>query len=64
MPRKSKTRKLVRQAFREVTGVVPQSVRTVRMKKGPKAARKMQIAIALDKARRAGARIPRKKRRS
>lgn len=56
----SKSKDLVRKAFREVKGKVPDRVRVVEQKQGPEAARKMRIAIALDKARSNGARIPRK----
>lgn len=37
----------------------PVRVRETERKKGKKAAQKMKVAIALDKARRMGARIPR-----
>jgi hypothetical protein len=58
--RKSKTRQLVSEAFREVTGNVPARVKQTKRTKGAGAARKQQIAIALSKARKAGARIPKK----
>lgn len=41
-----------REAFQEVIVQPPARVKAVRRKKGKEAARKMQIAIALDKARR------------
>jgi hypothetical protein len=62
MPRKkmSKTKKKVRAAFREVHRKEPKVVKKTRRKKGAKAARKQKVAIALAKARRRGARIPKK----
>lgn len=61
MARKGKSKRLVKEAFDEVTGNVPSRVRQTRMKQGKKKARKMQVAIALDKARRKGTKVPRRK---
>lgn len=55
---KRRTRELTREAFREVIGNSPSRVKQVKRKQGAKAAKRMAVAIALDKARRAGARIP------
>ena len=56
----TKTRRLVRNAFREVTRNEPKAVKRTRRKKGARAAKKQRIAIALRKARRRGARIPKR----
>lgn len=54
MPKSKKER-----AFAEVFGKEPSRVKQVRRKHGKEKARKMKIAIALDKAREKGAKIPR-----
>ena len=51
---------MVKSAFHEVAHDEPKVVGQTRRKKGTKAARKQEVAIALSKARKAGARIPRK----
>lgn len=60
--KKSKTRKKTEAAFHEVAHNEPAAVAKTRKKKGKAAARKQEIAIALSKARRAGAHIPKKKK--
>lgn len=62
MTRKSKTRKKVEDAFHEVFHNTPTVVAATMAKKGPKAAQKQRVAIALDKARRSGAHIKRSPR--
>jgi len=57
--RPTKTRRILDRTFNEVKRNPPDRVRAVERKKGKKAAQKMKVAIALDKARRMGARIPR-----
>lgn len=47
--------KLLQRAFHEVKHNEPRAVAATRRKKGSKAAQKQKIAIALSKARRAGA---------
>lgn len=60
MPKKpSKTRQKVHRAFREVHRNEPETVKKTRARHGKAAADKQLKRIALDKARRAGARIPR-----
>jgi molybdenum cofactor biosynthesis enzyme len=59
--KKSKSRRLTDQAFAEVPYKTPAVVKQTAKKKGNAAAKKQMAAIALDKARRAGARIPKKK---
>lgn len=44
-------------AFREVNRYEPERVKVTRRKKGKKAAEKMKVAIALDKARKLGVKI-------
>jgi hypothetical protein len=58
----SKSAKKTRAAFREVTKKEPKVVAKTRAKKGAKAASKQKVAIALNKARAAGARIPQRGR--
>lgn len=58
---KTKTQKKVSAAFREVNKKEPTIVGKTREKKGSAAAKKQKVAIALSKAREAGARIPKKK---
>lgn len=53
----TKTRRLVRNAFREVARNEPRAVKRTRRKKGARAAKKQRIAIALSKARAKGAKI-------
>ena len=53
----TKTRRLKDSAFRELKRNEPKRVAQTRRKKGAKAARRQNIAIALDKARKKGARI-------
>lgn len=50
--------KLLQKAFREVKKNEPRVVAKTRKKKGPAAARRQKVAIALSKAREAGADIP------
>lgn len=57
----TKTRKLTDAAFAEVLYSPPKAVERTAKKKGKAAAKKQMTAIALDKARRAGARIPKKR---
>jgi len=59
-PKKPKTRKLLKQAFSEVKHNVPDVVKRTARKKGKAAAKRQMKAIALSKARRKGARIPKK----
>jgi len=54
----SRTKDLIREAFHEVKAKPPERVRQVRRTQGDKAAERMRRAIALDKARKNGARIP------
>lgn len=54
------TRQITRRAFREVNRNEPGAVKKTRKKKGKAAAERQRTAIALSKARRAGAGIPRK----
>lgn len=56
---KERSKRKVEAAFREVKRDEPSVVAKTRRKKGAKAAEKQKIAIALDKARKAGAKIPR-----
>jgi hypothetical protein len=58
--KKSKTEKLTEAAFREVHENEPSIVSKTRRKKGKEAAKEQKAAIALSKARRAGARIPKR----
>lgn len=60
MAKKSKTDRLKGEAFREVTGNVPSRVKQTKRTGGEKAARRQQVAIALNKARRKGAGIPKR----
>ena len=66
MPKKkkmTKTRRIVKAAFHEVHENQPKIVMHTIAKKGPEVGRKQKIAIALDKARRKGARIPKKRKK-
>jgi hypothetical protein len=54
----SKTKKKVRAAFREVHQNEPKAVSQTRAKFGEKRAEAQKTAIALSKARKAGAKIP------
>ena len=54
----SKSDKIVHSAFREVAENEPRAVTRTRKKYGAKRAHKQEIAIALNKARAAGAHIP------
>lgn len=56
----SKTRQKVSRAFREVNKNVPGIVKHTARKYGAKRAKAQKKAIALDKARRRGARIPKR----
>lgn len=59
MPKKkSKSRKKVEAAFHEVMNKEPSTVKRAKVSEARK--KKMRIAIALNKARKAGARIPKK----
>lgn len=62
MPKHTKSERLKNRAFREVKENPPARVKRTQRKKGKAAARKQAVAIALSKARKAGARIPKKKR--
>jgi hypothetical protein len=57
MKRKGKTKSKVESAFHEVFHNTPHQVAATMAKKGPVAAQKQRVAIALSKARRAGAHI-------
>ena len=59
--KKTKSRKIVERAFREVQRNEPSTV--ARAKVSPARKQKMRAAIALAKARKAGARVPKPKRR-
>ena len=59
----TKTRRLVRAAFREVSENPPARLKKTRKKFGRTRANKQKIAIALSKARKAGARIPKKRKK-
>lgn len=61
MARKSSSQRKVKAAFREVKQNPPKQLAKTRRKKGAGAANKQRVAIALNKARAAGARIPKKK---
>lgn len=54
--KKTKTRKLLDRAFREVHRQTPKAVRRT-MQRNPVTAEKQRVAIALNKARKGGARI-------
>ena len=61
MPEKrTKSRRKIDAAFREVKKNPPARVKRTKRKKGKEAARKQTIAIALSKARAKGARIKKK----
>lgn len=62
MQYRSKTHKKVAAAFREVKKHEPKAVAHTRAKFGARRAAAQETAIALNKARKAGARIPYKKR--
>lgn len=64
MPTAQRSQRLVRAAFREVTHNPPEQLAKTRKKFGPVKAEKQRVAIALSKARRAGARIRRMPRGS
>lgn len=55
---KTKTQKKVAAAFHEVMHNEPKVVAKTREKKGAAQAHKQEVAIALSKARKAGAKIP------
>lgn len=57
-------KKKVERAFSEVKANEPAIVAQTRRKKGAEAARKQKIAIALSKARKAGAHIPKLAKKS
>lgn len=57
--RPTKSRRILDRTFHEVMHFPPQAVQKTARKKGKKAAQKQKVAIALDKARRQGARIRR-----
>lgn len=57
MPKHTKSERIKRRAFHEVKHNEPKVVSQTRAKKGAPAARRQLTAIALSKARRAGARI-------
>ncbi|HEY7195536.1 MAG TPA: hypothetical protein VH439_17465 [Gemmatimonadales bacterium] len=58
MAKLTRTQKLTQSAFHEVKQNPPKILAKTRKKKGKKKANKQRIAIALSKARAAGARIP------
>jgi len=64
VPTASRSQRLVRNAFREVTANPPSQLAETRRKYGPVRAEKQRVAIALSKARKAGARIRRMPRGS
>jgi len=53
-----KSRGILKMSFSEVFAKTPKAVKRTARKFGEKRAKKQRIAIALNKARRAGARIP------
>lgn len=57
MPSHTKSERLKNRAFREVNRNEPARVGRTRRKKGAAVAKRQKVAIALDKARRKGARI-------
>jgi hypothetical protein len=61
MKKPTKTEKLVHRAFSEVHANTPKQVKRTYAMHGPDAAKKQRTAIALSKAREAGARIPKPK---
>lgn len=60
MAKQSATKRKVAAAFHEVMHNTPKIVKTTARKKGAAQAHKQEIAIALSKARAAGAHIPKK----
>lgn len=56
---KNRTKKLVKQAFDEIEANPPRTLK----KQAPEKMRKQKIAIALSKARKAGANVPKKRRK-
>lgn len=56
----SKTKSILKKTFGEVFANEPKIVAKTRAKKGEKQAMKQKVAISVSKARRAGARIPKK----
>lgn len=62
MKKKSRSRILRDNAFKNVNMAEPKRVEVTRKRHGKAAAESMKRAIALDDARRAGARIPRPKK--
>jgi hypothetical protein len=59
-PKETKSQKIIHSAFREVHANTPKVVQKTMYKKGPEAAEKQRVAIALSKARAKGARGIRK----
>lgn len=55
----TKTKKIVKRAFHEVYEKTPKAVMNTIAKSGAEQGRKQRVAIALSKARKKGARIPR-----
>jgi len=55
-----KTKRIVRREMRKVHRETPKIVMETTANKGPDAARKQRVAIGLSKARKKGARIPRR----
>lgn len=64
MPKKkmTKTKRIVKAAFHEVHHDTPNIVYATAAKKGTERAEEQRVAIALSKARKKGAKIPRRKR--
>lgn len=62
MKKLTKSRKAINRAFREVHRNMPKSVFETFTSKGPEAAEKQRTAIALNKARQRGAKVPPRKR--
>lgn len=60
MKKETKSNKKVKAAFEEVYSNEPTVVEKTREKKGETQAKKQKVAIALSKARAAGAKIPKK----
>lgn len=58
--RGKKTKRIVKRVMSEVHHTPPKVVMETTVKKGPEAARKQKVAIGLNKARKKGARIPRR----
>lgn len=60
MTKKTKTKRIVKKAFHEVHEMTPKTVVNTWVTSGEERAKKQRVAIALSKARRKGARIPKR----